>query len=674
MEDNNNEMLELGNVQSENIVTEPNYEVKSDTFNTSNGNDKKNLKVFVGILVALAIFAGLIALAISAFKSDEQKFFELLVKKQSIVALSEELNERAEKNGEISSKIVVDLNKIAESVDEELDEEVVIGLNLLQTLKNKNASGNLELTLNDDSLVTIEYARTDELYGLRLKDATEKYLALRNEDLSECFEKFDIEMPDKILTPEDFEEVVDMDKSDVNKILKKYIKVFAEASKDRVKVEKGVKVKLGDKEVKTTKYTLELTERLVMDMALAMLEELKDDKKNVELVLDDLESILELMEENGYPVEDMYGLEADDIPTAEEFLEEVREVYEEGKEIDFDEYYDDEDVILKISVYEYKGKTVATKFEDEYEDGFEFKCYADKDLYVEFAAEEDGDEVASFKLEGTLNKKLLDAKFIVEAEREKIELFTIKQEYSNKTKNLVKLNDKNALILNDASEDDVEEYGEELVEGMEKIAEDLEDIFEDAEIVEDIFGGMTGTTTVHSAQFSMFVQEFGDYASSFKCDPYAYVTEYYGLKGMALSNAQKYYIAATGLEDIESGVLVPKGIEFVTELNKLADPNLYNYSEMPVTEDYWGNGDVTCWEIKDSQIEWYSDNYKFYGDNLGVEKHFVTEKGFVFTLPGFPRVVDGENRMYISPEVYYNTDSNYMDVIDSNAKNIVEAK
>lgn len=670
MEENNNEMLELGNVQSENIVTEQNQEVKNDTFNTSNGNDKKNLKVFVGILAALAIFIGLIVLVSSAFKSDEQKFFELLVKKQSIVALSEELNERAEKNGEITSKIVVDLNKIAESVGEEIDEEIVIGFNVLQTLKNKNASGNLELTLNDDSLVTVEYAKTDELYGLRLKDATEKYLAIRNEDLSECFDKFDIEMPDKILTPEDFEEVVDMDKSDVNKILKKYIKVFAETAKDRVEVEKGVKVKLGDKEVKTTKYTLELTERLVMDMALAMLEELKDDKKNVELVLDDLESILELMEENGYPVEDMYDLEADDIPNAEEFLEDVREVYEEGKEIDFDEYYDDEDVILKISVYEYKGKTVVTKFEDEYEDGFEFKCYADKDLYVEFVAEEDGDEVASFKLEGTLNKKLLDAKFIVEAEREKIELFTIKQEYSNKTKNLVKLNDKNSLILNDANEDDVEEYGEELVEGVEKIAEDLEDILGDMDGMKELFDDMTGASTVHSAQFSMFAQEFGDYSLNFQIYPLATVIETTALQGKYLTKAQQYYMAATGF-DVESGALVPEGIEFVTELNKLPDANLYNYSEMPVTEQYWGNGNIACWEIKDSQIEWYNDNTKFYGDNLGEEKHFVTEKGFVFTLPGYPRTVDGENRMYIATDVYYNTDSNYMSVIDSGAKNIV---
>lgn len=670
MEENNNEMLELGNVQSENIVTEQNQEVKNDTFNTSNGNDKKNLKVFVGILAALAIFIGLIVLVSSAFKSDEQKFFELLVKKQSIVALSEELNERAEKNGEITSKIVVDLNKIAESVGEEIDEEIVIGFNVLQTLKNKNASGNLELTLNDDSLVTVEYAKTDELYGLRLKDATEKYLAIRNEDLSECFDKFDIEMPDKILTPEDFEEVVDMDKSDVNKILKKYIKVFAETAKDRVEVEKGVKVKLGDKEVKTTKYTLELTERLVMDMALAMLEELKDDKKNVELVLDDLESILELMEENGYPVEDMYDLEADDIPNAEEFLEDVREVYEEGKEIDFDEYYDDEDVILKISVYEYKGKTVVTKFEDEYEDGFEFKCYADKDLYVEFVAEEDGDEVASFKLEGTLNKKLLDAKFIVEAEREKIELFTIKQEYSNKTKNLVKLNDKNSLILNDANEEDVEEYGEELVEGVEKIAEDLEDVLGDMDGMEELFDDMTGASTVHSAQFSMFAQEFGDYSLNFQIYPLATVIETTALQGKYLTKAQQYYMAATGF-DVESGALVPEGIEFVTELNKLPDANLYNYSEMPVTEQYWGNGNIACWEIKDSQIEWYNDNTKFYGDNLGEEKHFVTEKGFVFTLPGYPRTVDGENRMYIATDVYYNTDSNYMSVIDSEAKNIV---
>lgn len=47
--------------------------------------------------------------------------------------------------------------------------------------------------------------------------------------------------------------------------------------------------------------------------------------------------------------------------------------------------------------------------------------------------------------------------------------------------------------------------------------------------------------------------------------------------------------------------------------------------------------DEVCYEIIDySLIDGYSENTAFHGNSNGVEKHYISSKGRVFTVPGFP--------------------------------------
>ena len=187
--------------------------------------------------------------------------------------------------------------------------------------------------------------------------------------------------------------------------------------------------------------------------------------------------------------------------------------------------------------------------------------------------------------------------------------------------------------------------------------------------------------TIGSANYSVFSQEFGDYSLNFQNDALADVRLKYGTQGKVISNPQAIYLASNPANTITDGLLIPAGVEFVTRLKELDNPALYEDGEIDVTNKYWGEptdgtannpNDVACWELADNAIEGYKKP-QFYGDNLGEEKHYVTQNGFVFTVPGYPREVNGENRMYISAGVYYLAGDNYKDLINVGDLKIVGA-
>ncbi|MBO5178839.1 MAG: hypothetical protein J6B87_00615 [Clostridia bacterium] len=488
METNNNEMLEQNNMENENVVQEQNDVIQNETNNNTEQNNKNNLKILLAIFAILLVLVLGFVFAGSMFKSNEAKFFDLLLKKQAAVSLFEEV-----KNGQFDTTLEMDLSEMAESMGKEFDEKVKLELGISEVIKNKDSSGEIEFIFNDDSLITLDFAKTDDVYGVKVKDVTEKFIALQNKDLKDAFEKFEIdtdEIPDKFLTEEDFRKVMKTKASDINKMLNKYVKVLADNSKDAVKVEKNAEMKFGDEKLKTKKYTLSITEKEMYNIMTSMLEVLKEDEKNIKLLLDDAKSIIELMEDNDYQLD---GISSDGIPDVEEVCEAIEEMYNDLKEVPEDYEFDDEEVIIKISVYEHKGKAIATEFEVE-DEKLVIKTLVDKDLYIGLEVEEDGDEMVAFILKGTMDKNELDAEFIIKADNQKLELFNIKQKQSSTTKNLVKLDEKNALIANDADKDDLEEYAEEFMEGMEKITEDLQEKLP----IEGLMDSMNGMVEVPS--------------------------------------------------------------------------------------------------------------------------------------------------------------------------------
>lgn len=182
---------------------------------------------------------------------------------------------------------------------------------------------------------------------------------------------------------------------------------------------------------------------------------------------------------------------------------------------------------------------------------------------------------------------------------------------------------------------------------------------------------MAAGDQVGSAQFSGFATEFGDYATNFQNSAYADVTEGLGLAGKASNKAQKLYMAARGIplsdfDAVLNGVTRPGGYTFAQAADGI---QIKDGTGAAFTTDTF----EVCYQIVNNAMAEYAPSdltkdHNFYGNANGLESHWVTNKGLVFTLPGFPRNVDGEDRMYITPDLYYvSPDGEKMMVGDTNA-------
>lgn len=161
------------------------------------------------------------------------------------------------------------------------------------------------------------------------------------------------------------------------------------------------------------------------------------------------------------------------------------------------------------------------------------------------------------------------------------------------------------------------------------------------------FIGMDDAT--NSAQYSKFVSEFGDYSTNFMGAAVGNVEESLSVSNKIANKPQIIYCVArkVSLKDFDTvlnGVIVPGGYTSTRFQTDIKDSTGATY--------VLADTDTPSYEIKEDAIKEYIGK-KFYGDNLGQETHWVTSTGTVFTLPGYLRKVDDEERMYITPNLYY---------------------
>lgn len=501
MDTNNNEVLENGNMENGNVTNEvneatQNLAVQTEVVqeevtqqqapqqNVEKNHNKNNLKILIGVVVVIILIGVACVFAMpGVFNSEETEFFDLLIRKQSVAGVANDIATKTEKSKQVDTKIKADISEILETFGADTgDTDLNVEVDISEVKSGDDMSGALELLLNKKSLGIIHFAKTGEMYGLKFADTTEKYLAFENNNLKELFENFDVEdtdeIPDKILTQKDFENVMKIDKATANKILDKYIKVLSKSVKGKVETKKNVKIEIDGKEIKTTQHTLTLNEKDTAEMALAMLKALKEDEKNIKLFIDDYKAILKLMEESGYATKEM--LSYDDLPSTDEICEEfigaIEETYEQLKEIVEEDDFD-EDTEISLVIYEYKNEIVATKIVAD-DAAIVFECLNSEDVFIRFATEQDGKELAAIVLSGEIDSKKLDLELKLVSNGIKLKLITITQEYKSKAdEEMIKLNKKTALIVNKASEEDLEEFAEELKEGLTKYLEDLVEEF-----------------------------------------------------------------------------------------------------------------------------------------------------------------------------------------------------
>lgn len=223
---------------------------------------------------------------------------------------------------------------------------------------------NLYGDVNDERLTSLEYIMDIQNFDffLRIPELTEKYLGFEMGDyLNEALEEEDeetqaimdaymdiLEDPGEYLSPSDLEtEII------------KYVNVWNE-SIDKVKLEKSEDIKICDIETKYTVVSVKLDDELLEEIAVNMLEELRDDKIITELVIDKLG----IVEEDEY--EEFFDESIDDIKS------DYDDDYDDDEDYDrdYDRDYEDED---------YKDEDEDYKDEDYEDDDYSltFKTYID---------------------------------------------------------------------------------------------------------------------------------------------------------------------------------------------------------------------------------------------------------------------------------------------------------
>jgi hypothetical protein len=187
--------------------------------------------------------------------------------------------------------------------------------------------------------------------------------------------------------------------------------------------------------------------------------------------------------------------------------------------------------------------------------------------------------------------------------------------------------------------------------------------------------------TVGNAQYARFAQEFGEFSDQVMLDS-ANVKSSTGIRGQIINAAQQYYMTANGFSNVESGdpeaagddaglnkkqgvagYAMPVGyvvtnhntnanddyrftLQRILEIGKVPDDKANSATDKAGLSRISGDAQV-AYIINDGVITNYSkygDNsattgeaaHEFYGDSNGLEFHYITSDGQVFTLPGYP--------------------------------------
>lgn len=145
----------------------------------------------------------------------------------------------------------------------------------------------------------------------------------------------------------------------------------------------------------------------------------------------------------------------------------------------------------------------------------------------------------------------------------------------------------------------------------------------------------TGLNTPDRANFARFVQNFSDYNTAIMGDFHTRKTKN-SVEGLTRTDAQVYYAIAKN-HDITDINATPSGDGTVTGLG------ITTYPEPLIGNDFY---EITS----DNNIAGIKQQKQFYEK---TEKHYVTDKGEGFFLPGYRLENDGEIRWYINERKYY---------------------
>ena len=255
---------------------------------------KKVLGIIVVLLIIIAIIVGLYVKT-DLFKTSEQLFYKHLTSnllgkmgyEDMIEEFSNNKNLSMEKEGEITAKIETDdasMKSLANAL-----EKAKIKYNQKIVSSEQKMQSNIKLSYNQRDVIDLNLLQNKEQYGVKIDELYNKYVSVENNNLKSVFEKLGM---DTTNIPEKFEqidiyELLEIDNKTLNSIKTTLYGIIKEnIGQEAYSVEKNVTVKIDDSDVITNTYKLTVKQEQMNNIAVKVLETVKNDDKILELIIE----------------------------------------------------------------------------------------------------------------------------------------------------------------------------------------------------------------------------------------------------------------------------------------------------------------------------------------------------------------------------------------------------
>lgn len=413
--------------------------------------NKKIILIFI-ILFIMLLIAGILMAKEYILNAKIDKFSDLLTKNQNIVFMYNNAKSELEKDGEKNIEIAIsdELLSSTNPLLSLLSKNIKLSTNIVA--KNKMIDTTTTLNVGKKEVQKIEFLKENGLIAFNLPALSDEYLSISNENIDELMRKFGFATGDNTNNEEFM--------SEAKQIYIKYYSQLKKAIKNNV-VEQAEEIEINDQRYKAQKYQINLGTIEIDDITLEILKELKDDEKTINFI------------SKAY-LESEYYKSTSAPKTVDEFSKELQqkilERYNEIKNKDYTEetIYSN---ILTINVYEYENKTIKTTVEYKKLDKnyvFELNTISkDKKDYVlakVYLKEKNEELTLGIKFEGEAKETYI-GKVTAILNDASISLLTINvKEIADSTKMPRNINEVKPLLLNKASEYDIELIKKNLME------------------------------------------------------------------------------------------------------------------------------------------------------------------------------------------------------------------
>lgn len=364
-------------------------------------------KIVTVIFILLLILVGVIFYLFKFtdfFKSDKQLFWEYASKNSEVAEIFN--------NESIES---VKKKKVNNPYRQKSELRILKDGNLYKVTADTNAQNindiftTVKLESNSEEMTNFNIVKKSNLVGLKMDELANGYITVKNNNLKSLAEKIGIENTDSIpdnINLSTYLDILEISDEDVDYITNKYTNLALEKTeKNNYKKTKDEKIKINDKFHTVQAYSLSLTENEFKEIVKAILIELSNDSRALNI----LSAKLKLL---NFPSEytSINGL-------SEKFLELSKSV---------DSVESDDSQFVEITVYAENSKLLQTDFK-----------FNDKNLIKIHYDKENNSLNIKQELLNKSNKFILSISDVVNRAISQIEEITIKTDVSEEHSEII---------------------------------------------------------------------------------------------------------------------------------------------------------------------------------------------------------------------------------------------